>query len=91
MTMRQILIGEVDLTDGAGAVMTCRYHLLVREIPPPLVGESYGIGVTISQTGERAEIWDITLCQRRIEALAGLVMEGTVTPCTLRDVMDDWL
>ena len=89
--MRQIMLGEVDLTDGAGEVLTCRYHLLVREIPPPLEGESYGIGVTIVQTGERTEIWDITICDRRIQALTDLVIEGGVTPCTLRDVVDDWL
>ena len=89
--MRQIILGEVDLTDGAGAVLTCRYHLLVREIPPPWEGESYGIGILVDQTGEREEIWDITVSDRRILALADLVMAGRVTPCTLRDVVDDWL
>lgn len=89
--MRQITLGEVELTGVTGTAFTCRYHLLVREIPPPLEGESYGIGVSIDQTGERTEIWDITVSDRRIQALAGLVMEGGVTPCTLRDVVDDWL
>ena len=89
--MRQIILGEVDLTDGAGAVLTCRYHLLVREIPPPWEGESYGIGVSVVQTGERKEIWDITVSDRRIHDLVGLVMAGGVTPCTLGDVVDDWL
>lgn len=89
--MRQTIIGEVDLTDGVGQTITCRYHLLIREIPPPVSGESYGIGITISQTGERAEIWDITVSAQRIEALAGLVVRGGVTPCTLREVVDDWL
>ena len=89
--MRQIMLGEVDFTDGVGETFTCRYHLLIREIPPPLEGESYGIGVTILQTGEGTEIWDITVSDRRIQTLAGLVMEGRVTPCTLRDVVDDWL
>ncbi len=89
--MRQILIGEVDLTEGTDRPLTCRYHLLVREIPPPVSGESYGIGVTIQQTGEQAEIWDITVCSKRIRALADLVLRGGVTPCTLREVVDDWL
>lgn len=89
--MRQIMIGEVDLTEGADRPLTCRYYLLVREIPPPVCGESYGIGVTLSQTGERTELWDITVSHRRIEALAGLVIRGGVTPCTLREVVDDWL
>ena len=89
--MRQIMLGEVDLTVGNGEVLTCQYHLLVREIPPPLEGESYGIGVSIDQTGERTEIWDITVSDRRIQALTDLVIEGGVTPCTLRDVVDDWL
>lgn len=89
--MRQIMIGEVDLTDGAGRPITCHYHLLIREIPPPVAVESYGLGVTIAQSGEKEEIWDITVCYRRIEALAGLVIRGSVTPCTLREVVDDWL
>ena len=89
--MRQIMIGEVDLTDGAGQALTCSYHLLIREIPPPVLGESYGIGISIAQTGEREEVWDITISYRRIEALAGLVVRGGVTPCALREVVDDWL
>ena len=89
--MRQIMLGEVDLTDGAGRSLTCSYFLLVREIPPPVAGESYGIGILVDQTGEREEIWDITVSDQRILSLADLVMEGRVTPCTQRDVVDDWL
>jgi len=89
--MRQIMIGEVDLTEGAKRPLTCKYHLLIREIPPPVGGESYGIGVVVSQTGERTEIWDITVCAQRIQALADLVIRGRVTPCTLREVVEDWL
>ncbi len=89
--MRQIMLGEVEWTNGTGEPFTCRYHLLVREIPSPLEGESYGIGVTIAETGECAEIWDITVSDRRIQNLADLVIGGRVTPCTLRDVVDDWL
>ena len=89
--MRQIMLGEVDLTDGAGQALTCSYFLLIRELPFPVAGESYGIGISVDQTGEREELWDITVSDRRILALADLVMAGRVTPCTLRDVVDDWL
>ena len=89
--MRQIILGEAELTNGAGVVFTCRYHLLVRAISSTLEGESYGIGVSILQTGEWEEILDITVSHQRIMALADLVMGGRVTPCTLRDVVDDWL
>lgn len=89
--MREILIGEAELTTLVGRPMTCVYHMLIRSVPPPVCCESYGIGVVISQTGEREDVLDITVCPERIEELARLVVRGKVTPCTLREVIEDWL
>lgn len=86
--MRHIVLGEVEV-HGGGKCMTCRYYLLVCASPEGL--ESYGLGVTVLQTGECAEFWDITPLAARIEELASLVMRGQVTPCTLREVLEDWL
>lgn len=88
---RQILLGEADLTELAGRPITCQYHLLIRTIPPPGNYESYGVGIVISQTGEREELWDITIRPERIEELANRLIRGSVTPCTLREVVEDWL
>ncbi len=88
---RQILLGESDLTELTGRPVTCQYHLLVRTLLPPLNCESYGIGIVISQTGEKEELWDITTRPERIEELADRLILGGVTPCTLREVVEDWL
>lgn len=89
--MREFMIGETDLSNQVGRPITCRYHLLIREVPPPVCCESYGLRVTIPETGERAEVPDITLRMERILALGDLVVRGCVTPCTLREVIEDWL
>ena len=88
---RQILLGESDLTELAGRPITCQYHLLIRTLLPPLNYESYGVGIAISQTGEREEIWDITTRWERIEELVNRLICGGVTPCALREVVEDWL
>lgn len=88
---RQIFLGETDLTELAGRPITCQYHLLIRTLLPPLNCESYGVGITIPQTGEREVIWDLTMRPERIESLADRLIRGGVTPCTLREVVDDWL
>ena len=71
--------------------MTCTYRLLIRTLPEPMDCESYGVGIRIEETGEQENVFDITVSQARIESLAELLLEGGVTPCTLRDVIEDWL
>ncbi|MDY3013854.1 MAG: DUF6514 family protein [Evtepia sp.] len=89
--MREILIGEADLTEESGRALTCQYRILIRTLPDPMDWESYGLRVDLVQTGERIEILDITASSRRIEALAQLLIRGGVTPCTVREVIEDWL
>ena len=89
--MRKLLLGEADLTEWAGDPLTCRYQLLVRTTPPPVCCESYGISVEIVQTGEREEVWDLTVRPDRIQELAEQLIGGGVTPCALRDIVENWL
>ena len=89
--MREILIGETVLTQSVEKTITCKYYILIRTLPSPVCCESYGVCIVIAQTGERAEVQDITVCAERIEALATLLLRGKVTPCTLREIVDDWL
>ena len=88
--MRTLFFGESRIGAEKGA-LRCRYEILVRSVEGPAACESYGIRLTLPQTGERAEVLDLTVRPERIEALAGLLLRGGVTPCTLRDVVDDWL
>jgi hypothetical protein len=53
--------------------------------------ESYGIRVSLSETGEQVELLDLTTSSARIDALADQLVGGGVTPCTLGDVVEDWL
>ena len=89
--MREELIGRKQMTGMEGYPLTCTYRLLIRTLPEPADCESYGVGIRIEETGEQENVFDITVSQARIESLAELLLEGGVTPCTLRDVIEDWL
>ncbi|MCI5499768.1 MAG: DUF6514 family protein [Clostridiales bacterium] len=89
--MRELFCGQIDLSNQIGRPMTCEYRILIRTLPPPVCCESYGISVTMAQTGEREDIPDITVQAERIEHLARLLVNGAVTPCTLREIVEDWL
>ena len=88
--MRTLFFGECRIGGEQGA-LHCRYEILVRSMEGPVACESYGIRLTLPHTGEQAEIPDLTIRPERIEALAGLLLRGGVTPCALRDVVEDWL
>ena len=89
--MRELFIGQVDLSNQIGRPATCAYWILIRTIPPPVCCESYGIRILMIQTGEREEVLDITVRPDRSESLAQILVGGGVTPCTLREVVEDWL
>lgn len=89
--MRELLIGRREQMDAAGCPVTCDYYVLVRDVLPPVSCESYGVGITALESGEREEVLDLTVRPERIQTLAQLLLQGGVTPCTLRDVVEDWL
>ena len=89
--MRELFYDMVDLSNQIGRPATCVYWILVRTVPPPVSCESYGVCITMLQTGEREEVLDITVHPERILSLAQMLARGGVTPCTLREVIDDWL
>lgn len=89
--MRELLIGQREQMDAAGGQITCAYYVLVRDVPLPVNCESYGVGIAALESGEREEVLDITVRPERIQTLAELLLQGGVTPCTLRDVVEDWM
>ena len=89
--MRELYIGRADLSNQIGRPTTCEYRVIVRTLPPPLCCESYGVSITMVQTGERAEVLDITVRPERVEELAQPLLAGCVTPCTLGEIVADWL
>lgn len=89
--MREILIGESTLSHEAIRPLTCEYHILVNSISEPVLCESYGIQISIQTTGEREAVHDITVLPERIWKLAELLIRNVVTPCTLKEVIEDWI
>ncbi len=89
--MREHLFATVDLSQQAGRLLSCTYHILIKDITEPIQCESYGVRVTVDQTGERKELQDITVLPDAVLKLVQQLAEGGVTPCTLRSVVEDWL
>lgn len=89
--MREHLFATVDLSQQAGHPLSCTYHILIKDITEPIQCESYGVRVTVDQTGERKELPDITVLPDAVLKLVQQLAEGGVTPCTLRSVVEDWL
>lgn len=89
--MREHLFAAVDLSQQAGRPLSCTYHILIRDITEPIQCESYGVRVTVDQTGERTEIPDITVLADVVLKLAKQLAKGGVTPCALRSIVEDWL
>ena len=89
--MREVYWGTARLTAQDGRPISCQYRVLVRSCPPPVHCESYGVKVTLAETGEEAALTDLTVLPDRIAALADTLVRCGVTPCALADVVDDWL
>ena len=89
--MREHLFATVDLSQQAGRPLSCTYHILIKDITEPIQCESYGVRITVDQTGERKERPDITVLPDAVLKLVQQLAEGGVTPCTLRSVVEDWL
>lgn len=89
--MREHLFATVDLSQQAGRPLSCTYHILIKDITEPIQCESYGVRITVDQTGERKELPDITVLPDAVLKLVQQLAEGGVTPCTLCSVVEDWL
>lgn len=90
--MRELAVARKQARDAEGRVRTYDYAILVGETPvsPGVSCESYGVCIR-EQDGETEQVADITVSAARIDELMDLLVRNDVTPCTLRDVVDDWL
>jgi len=90
--MRELFVTREELTDAAGRLRSFEYYVLVEEamVGQTFCCESYGVRVT-DGSGDEAAVPNITTSTRRIDELMELLVRGGVTPCTLRDVVEDWL
>lgn len=90
--MRELAVARKQAQDAQGKIHTYDYAILVGEMPVAagFSCESYGVCIR-EQDGETEEIPNITASAGRIDELLDLLVRNTVTPCTLRDVVEDWL
>ena len=90
--MRELAVARRELSDEQGVVHTYDYSVLIGEmqISGAFACESYGVRVR-EQGGEYGDVPNITISVQRIDELMELLVRNAVTPCALRDVVDDWL
>lgn len=90
--MRELTVAQKEVRDEAGNARVYDYSILVGElaVSSGFSCESYGVRVR-EQDGEVQEVANITVNLSRIDELMDLLVRNTVTPCTLRDVVEDWL
>lgn len=90
--MRELTVAKRQMIDEAGREHNYEYMILIDEmsISDQIRVESYGVKI-LEQEGESSELANITPSSARIESLLDLLVRNTVTPCTLRNVVEDWL
>lgn len=88
--MQDTFIATRTYPDEQDKPHTVHYWLLTQHIP---IGrftlEDYGVTVE-DEGGERVCLPSITHSRSRIDALLALLLEHTVTPLNLPDVVEDW-
>ena len=90
--MRELFLKTLHLVDQAGARRSYDYYITIDEMEVgPFACESYGIRVAQRESGESAAVHNVTCSIQRIDELSQRVLDGQVTPATLRDVVEDWL
>ena len=91
--MRELYIGRRTGADEKGTVHSFDYYILVDQmsVDQGFTCESYGVKIAALNQEEVAEVTNITVNVSRIDELMDLLLRNTVTPCTLRDVVLDWI
>lgn len=83
----------VEVREGERCIGIARYSLIecTCDIAPV---QTYGVAVSFHATGgdvNSAQVDDISCSQKQVEDLLQSLMKNTVTPVSLRDVVEDYL
>ncbi len=90
--MHELLVCTKEARDQEGKSREYTYSIIVDEMNVgPFCCESYGVKIREAPTGVLAVIPHVTTSIPRIDELMELLTQNTVTPSSLRDVMEDWL
>lgn len=81
------------MTDAAGRHLSFDYYVLIEEavLGETFCCENYGVRIADTAGQEAMEVPNITTSTRRIDELVELLVQGEVTPSSLKDVVEDWL
>lgn len=90
--MKELYIDSRTAADGTGKPLRFDYYVLIGEVDTgPFFCESYGVAVAQSGTEHICRIPNITTSAGRIDRLLSLLLDCTVTPVNLPEVLQDWL
>lgn len=92
--MRQMEICRKGFCPGEAQEQTLVFYVTIDDLTDDAAGillESYGVGVTIIESGETSVISNVTFSRSRILELVNKLADHLVTPVTVSDVVDDWL
>ena len=87
--VREKLVAKCYLCAKTAGPLTFEYYLLVSPLAEEL--EIYGVKIVEKRSGVAAIAPGLTTSGRRILHLIDLLSEGTVTPTSLADIVEDWL
>lgn len=92
--MRQMEICRKNTKLHDDEESTIVYYVTIDELVDATTGivlETYGVGVTICESGEAAIVPNVTFSKTGILALITLLSNNFVTPVSVCEVVDDWL
>ena len=81
--MRETLVAVQTVMDEQGRMYEFSYYRLEE-------GNCYGVCIR-DQSGGAAMVPDITASKRKVNALLNRLIQGTVSPIGMQDVIEDWL
>ena len=87
----ELKIASRSITDEKGVLRRFHYSLLVEQIESGcFFCENYGVLIS-EENGDKASVPGITTSAAHIDELMTLLVEHSVSPITLTDVVSDWL
>lgn len=91
--MRELYVNTCEAEAEDGTTYRYDYSVLIDEmsVKTGFSCESYGVKIRAQNGGEMALVPNITPSISRIDSLIELLIRNAVTPCTLADVISDWL
>jgi len=91
--MRELYVSTCEAEAEDGTTYRYDYSVLIDEVNVEngFSCESYGVKIRAHSGGEVALVPNITPSVSRIDRLLQLLIRNVVTPCTLADVLSDWL